>query len=53
MPVLHLQYRGIERLQNLKVRILPALGRPPCLLKCRMYCGSRPTALRLRRTSPA
>ena len=28
VPVLHLQYRGIEHLQNLKVRASPALGRP-------------------------
>ena len=28
MPVLHLQYRGIEHLQNLKVRVSPALGTP-------------------------
>ena len=28
VPVLHLQYRGIERLQNLKVCVLPALGSP-------------------------
>ena len=30
VPVLHLQYRGIEHLQNLKVRVPPALGRPSC-----------------------
>ena len=28
MPMLHLQYRGIEHLQNLKVRVLPALAGP-------------------------
>ena len=53
MPVLHLQYRSIERLQNLKVRVLPAPGRPLCLPQCRVCNSRRLTALLLRRTSPA